>query len=67
LSEKLSIDEAHNQLHAACWSTGDVGVLEVGKLVWQVYAHKGDVKLVAKSENRTEAWQQVVRMAAKVC
>jgi len=44
------------------WSSGDVGILEGGKLVWQVYAHKGETKLLAKSANRDEAWQDVVRM-----
>ncbi len=66
LSDQPSIDEAHAQLHAAGWSTRDIGVLEAGKLVWQVYAHKGNVKLVATSANRTEAWQEVARMAAEV-
>jgi len=38
----MTIDESHDRLHATGWSTGDVGILEAGKLVWQVYAHKGD-------------------------
>jgi len=61
----MTIDEAHSRLHATGWSSGDVGILEAGKLVWQVFAHKGDIKLVAKSHNRIEAWVEAVRMAAE--
>lgn len=62
----MTIDEAHNQLRAAGWSSGDMGILDAGKLVWLVFCHKGDVKLMAKSANRTDAWAELSRLAAEV-
>ena len=59
----MTLDEAQQALHATGWSTGDTATCESGQLVWLVYCHRAEQKLVTKGPSRLEAWQAVVRMA----
>ena len=62
----MNVDQAQAELHAAGWSTGDSATIEDGKLVWHVYCHRGNQKLVARNESRANAWAAMVKMAAEV-
>ena len=61
-----TVDSAHRSLHEARWSIGDTATLENGQLIWHVYCHRGEHKLVAKGPSRFEAWQAAVKMAAEL-
>lgn len=43
----MTIDEAQAELKAAGWRTGDAAFKENGAIVWMVYCHRGETKLVA--------------------
>jgi hypothetical protein len=60
------LDRAQQTLYDAHWSTGDTAVQENGKLVWHVYCHRGEQKLVARGQSRIETWQAAVRMAVRL-
>lgn len=61
----MTIDEAQAELLAAGWSTGDAAFRESDALVWLVYCHRDEVKLVASGSSRSEAWREAVRMACE--
>ena len=42
-----------------------IATTEDGKLVWQVYCHRGKEMLVARNESRANAWAAAVKMAAE--
>ncbi len=35
-----------------------------GRLVWMVYAHRGEHQVIAKAEMQPKAWQKATRLAA---
>ena len=61
-----TLDALQQSLHEAGWSTGDIATLANGQLLWHVYSHRGEHKLVAKADSRLEAWQAAVKMAAEL-
>jgi hypothetical protein len=61
----MDIDSARTKLRDTGWSTGDIAVSESGKLVWSVFCHRGETKLVVRGVSRTEAWTEAVKMAAE--
>ena len=62
----MDIDSAQTKLRDAGWSTGDTSQPEAGKLVWSVFCHRGETKLIARGASRAEAWAEAVKLAAEV-
>lgn len=62
----MTQDEAQIELRRAGWSFGETTAAENGKLVWQVYCHRGEQSFTARSESRPNAWVAAVKMAADV-
>ena len=56
-------DEAHDKLKALAWSCGDVAFYRDGRKVWQVYAHRGEQRVIAEALTQGEAWIEAARMA----
>jgi hypothetical protein len=57
--EPAPIDQAFDELHRAGWSVGEIG----SRAGWLAYARKGRVRLFARADAQTEAWQEVLEQA----
>jgi hypothetical protein len=53
------IDLAFAELHRAGWSVGEVA----DTTGWLVHASKGKVRLFARADTQTAAWQEVLEQA----
>ncbi|MCA9124593.1 MAG: hypothetical protein H6822_19555 [Planctomycetaceae bacterium] len=58
-----SSDEAHTKLKTLGFSCGDVAFIRDGQKVWQVYAHRGQQKVIAEALTQDKAWAEAARMA----
>ena len=61
-------DAAYSLLHAVGWSIGDTAYRNPAtrRLVWMVYCHRGEQRIVAKAQSQAAAWNEAVRMAGLV-
>jgi hypothetical protein len=57
----MTIDEAQNVLSEAGWNVGDVFVTAQGESFWQVYAFRGEQRIVANAPSQLDAWLEAVR------
>lgn len=57
------IDAAQTELAHRSWSAGDMALTTTTGVLWMVYAHRGEHRIVAKAESQATAWQE----AATLC
>ncbi len=64
----LTSDAAYSLLHDAGWKIGDTTYADPdsGRLVWMVYAHRGEQKIVARAESQAAAWNEAVRLTTEI-
>ncbi len=64
----MTFDAAYALLHEAGRSVGDTAYVapDRRRLIWLVYAHRGEQQIVAKAKSQTAAWNEAVRFAAKI-
>jgi hypothetical protein len=60
------IDRAHKLLGLLGWSYGESRHLEGERLVWQVYAHRVEDRIVVNAPSQAEAWDEALRQAGIV-
>jgi hypothetical protein len=58
-----TIDACQARLHAAGWSIGDMAVRTSKGMMWVVFAHRGDERVVARAQRQAAAWKEAVRLA----
>lgn len=61
-----TIDSYSDTLHRAGWSSGDLSFNNGERLVWQVYAYRGDQRIVARASTQSEAWWLAAKQARDV-
>ncbi|HEX3999418.1 MAG TPA: hypothetical protein VHX65_12780 [Pirellulales bacterium] len=64
--EAKTVDECSNVLHRLGWSCGDMAFNDGRAVVWQVFAHRGDQRIVVRAPRQGEAWAAATRQAMKV-
>lgn len=63
----MTIDKAHDQLHAHGWSVGSYQILDrKHRRLWVVEAHRDGKLVQARATTAAEAWKRVAEMAAKM-
>jgi len=53
-------------LHDLHWSSGDMAFWSGHSMVWQVYAHKCDHRILVRAGTQTKAWETALDQARKV-
>lgn len=61
-----TVDAGANALHQRGWSCGDMEFNDARTAVWQVYAHRGDQRIVARAPTQNEAWAAAVEQSTKI-
>jgi hypothetical protein len=61
-----SVDANCATLHELGWSCGDLAFDEGDGLIWQVFAHKGDQKILTRSSSQADAWSTAADQAEKL-
>jgi hypothetical protein len=61
-----SIDGSCAALHQLGWSCGDLAFDEGGGPFWQVFAHKGEQKILTRSPSQSDAWSAAADQAKKL-
>jgi hypothetical protein len=58
----MNPDSCQSALHNAGWSIGDTAIRTATGVVWMVYGHRGEHRIVAKAPKLEDAW----RLAAEI-
>jgi hypothetical protein len=61
-----SVDASCAALHQLGWSCGDLAFDVRERPVWQVFAHKGEQKIVTRAASQADAWWAAVDQALKL-
>jgi hypothetical protein len=59
-------DDSFARLHAAGWSAGEVRLLTLGALLWQVDGTNGENAILARAATQAEAWHRACQQAEDV-
>jgi hypothetical protein len=59
-------DDSFARLHAAGWSVGEVRLLLVGALLWQVDGTNGENAILARALTQAGAWHRACQQAEAV-
>lgn len=62
----MNVDAWQGELREGGWSIGDVSVFTPAGLVWMVFGHCGDQRIVAKAPTQVDAWREAARMALRI-
>lgn len=67
---RSTVDICQAALHDQEWSCGDMAFHDGPAIVWQVFAHRAEQRIVARAPTQAEAWslaaEQVRDIAASV-
>ena len=66
MTEPTPSDQSLTSLHDLGWSCGDVAFYEDKGIVWVVYAHRGDQKVVARAPLQRDAWDSAAEQAERL-
>lgn len=58
-----TVDDRSSFLRFLGWSCGDMAFNEGRAVVWQVFALRGDQRIVARAPTQSEAWVAAVEQA----
>lgn len=58
-----TVDACAHALHRLGWSSGEMAFNNGRAVVWQVYAHRGDQRIVARAPTQSEAWVAAAEQA----
>ena len=58
-----TIDDAQRELARLGWSTGDMAVTTPSGVLWLVYAHRGEHRIVVKAASQATAWREAARLS----
>ena len=58
-----AIDAAQGELARHGWSAGDMALTTAAGLIWMVYAHRGEHRIVAKAASQATAWSEAARLS----
>ena len=59
-------DDSFARLRAVGWSVGEVRLLRVGALLWQVDGTNGENAILARGATQAEAWHSACQQADAV-
>lgn len=59
------IDAAQAELPRSGWSAGDMAMATPSGVVWMVYAHRGEQRIVGKARGEATAWREAVKVARR--
>ncbi len=62
----MGVDAWEKELHAAGWSIGDMAIYLPAGVVWMVYGHRGEQRIVAKAPQQADAWRQAAKMMRRI-
>ena len=62
----MNVDVWQTELREAGWSIGDMAVLTPAGLIWIVFGHCGDQRIVAKAPTQADAWREAARMSVHI-
>ena len=62
----MNVDAWQAELHEAGWSIGDMAILTPAGLVWMVFGHCGEERIVAKAPTQADAWRAAARLSVQI-
>jgi hypothetical protein len=63
---RSNIDACQITLHELGWSCGDLAYRDDDRVVWQVFARRGEQNIVARATRQRDAWQAAVEQAGRL-
>ncbi len=61
-----TVDTCAAALHCLGWSCGDLAFDEGNGLVWQVFAHNGEQKILVRAASQADAWSAAADQASEL-
>jgi hypothetical protein len=66
LPDEPTIDEAAALLHRAGWSAGDLAIKAAAGVIWTVFAHREEQRIVIRAQTQQAAWQCAADAAGRL-
>lgn len=65
-NEDITIDEAAAWLHRTGWSAGDLATRTAAGLMWMVFAHRREQRIIGRGDTQHAAWRTALDTARRL-